>query len=83
MFWILSPALNAGAQVLSKQQANPPARVITVNYTTVKGRHNTFFREVVGAGRAAEGLRADWQRDLITRVWISSVMFGCARMTSI
>jgi xylan 1,4-beta-xylosidase len=41
-----------------------PQRVIAVNYSDVKGKHNTFFREVVGAGRAAEGLRADWQRDL-------------------
>ncbi len=57
-------ALDAGAQVLSAQQAEPPARVINVNYTAVKRKHNTFFREVVGAGRAAEGLRADWQRDL-------------------
>jgi len=57
-------ALDAGAQVLSAQQAKPPARVINVNYTAVKRKHNTFFREVVGAGRAAEGLRADWQRDL-------------------
>ena len=41
-----------------------PKRVIDVDYSRVKGRHNTSFREVVGAGRAAEGLRADWQRDL-------------------
>jgi xylan 1,4-beta-xylosidase len=39
-------------------------RTISADYSRVKGRHNTFFREVVGAGRAAEGLRADWQRDL-------------------
>jgi xylan 1,4-beta-xylosidase len=39
-------------------------RLIEADYTKVKGPHNTFFREVVGAGRAAEGLRADWQRDL-------------------
>jgi xylan 1,4-beta-xylosidase len=39
-------------------------RVIALNYANVKGKHNAFFREVVGAGRAAEGLRADWQRDL-------------------
>jgi xylan 1,4-beta-xylosidase len=41
-----------------------PQRVIAVNYSDVKGKHRTFFSEVVGAGRAAEGLRADWQRDL-------------------
>jgi len=39
-------------------------RVIKADYSSVKGPHNDFFRRVVGAGRAAEGLRADWQRDL-------------------
>jgi xylan 1,4-beta-xylosidase len=39
-------------------------RVITADYTRVKGRLDPFFRNTVGAGRAAEGLRADWQRDL-------------------
>lgn len=39
-------------------------RVIEADYSRVKGKHDKFFREVVGAGRAAEGLRADWQRDL-------------------
>jgi xylan 1,4-beta-xylosidase len=53
----LSPA---AAQMASKP------RLITVDFSRVKGRHNKFFREVVGAGRAAEGLRADWQRDLST-----------------
>lgn len=41
-----------------------PARVIAVDYANVKGKHNEFFSQVVGAGRAAEGLRSDWQRDL-------------------
>jgi xylan 1,4-beta-xylosidase len=45
-------------------QTASPRRVIAVNYDKVKGKHNTFFREVVGAGRAAEGLRTDWIRDL-------------------
>src|SRR5690348_8347457 len=39
-------------------------RLIEADYNKVKGPNNKFFREVVGAGRAAEGLRADWQRDL-------------------
>ena len=39
-------------------------RSVSVDFTRVKGRMNRFYREVVGAGRAAEGLRADWQRDL-------------------
>lgn len=47
-------------------QSQPPnrIRVVSVDYSITKGPLNTFFREVVGAGRAAEGLRADWQRDL-------------------
>ncbi len=39
-------------------------RVIAADFLKIKGKHNKFFREAVGAGRAAEGLRADWQRDL-------------------
>ncbi|MEP6850159.1 MAG: hypothetical protein ABI999_14970, partial [Acidobacteriota bacterium] len=43
---------------------NEPKRSVSVNFTQVKGVMNRFYREVVGAGRAAEGLRSDWQRDL-------------------
>ena len=41
-----------------------PARVISADYQRVKGPRDRFPQLVVGAGRAAEGLRADWQRDL-------------------
>ncbi|HSE24180.1 MAG TPA: hypothetical protein VLB68_21110 [Pyrinomonadaceae bacterium] len=41
-----------------------PSRKIFVDYRRVRGPHNRFPQLVVGAGRAAEGLRADWQRDL-------------------
>lgn len=44
--------------------AHAQNRAINVDYNDVKGKTNRFYREVVGAGRAAEGLRADWQRDL-------------------
>ena len=44
--------------------AQNPKRTISASFTDVKGRHDKFFKEVVGAGRAAEGLRADWMRDL-------------------
>jgi len=39
-------------------------RVITVDYSAEKGAMNTMFRQCVGAGRANEGLRADWQQQL-------------------
>lgn len=38
-----------------------PSRKISVDYRAVKGRHDKFYNLSVGAGRAAEGLRADWQ----------------------
>jgi xylan 1,4-beta-xylosidase len=41
-------------------------RTISANVNKVKGRHDTFFRRCISAGRASEGLRADWQRDLAT-----------------
>ncbi len=39
-------------------------RTITVDYNKTSGKLNTFFNECVGAGRANEGLRADWQKQL-------------------
>jgi len=41
-----------------------PERIISADLHGVKGPLNTMFKECVGAGRANEGLRADWQRQL-------------------
>ncbi len=41
-----------------------PKRVISADFEQVKGGSDKFYQKVVGAGRAAEGLRADWLRDL-------------------
>jgi len=41
-----------------------PERVISVDYSAEKGAMNTMFKQCVGAGRANEGLRADWQQQL-------------------
>src|SRR6188768_2322638 len=45
---------------------NTPAqnRIIKVDYNKTKGKFNTMFKECIGAGRANEGLRADWQQQL-------------------
>ncbi len=40
-------------------------RFVTADLQQVKGPLNTMFKQCVGAGRANEGLRADWQRQLI------------------
>jgi xylan 1,4-beta-xylosidase len=50
--------------VIQSWAQNEPKRIISADYNQVKGKTNRFYREMVGAGRAAEGLRADWQRDL-------------------
>lgn len=39
-------------------------RIIKVDYNKTAGEWNTMFKECVGAGRANEGLRADWQQQL-------------------
>ncbi|WP_324679076.1 GH39 family glycosyl hydrolase [Hymenobacter sp. GOD-10R] len=39
-------------------------RVIEVNAKAIKGKLNSTFNVCVGAGRANEGLRADWQQQL-------------------
>jgi len=39
-------------------------RTIKVDFNIEKGKLNRFFNECVGAGRANEGLRADWQEQL-------------------
>jgi xylan 1,4-beta-xylosidase len=40
-------------------------RTIRLDCASEKGRMNTMFKECIGAGRANEGLRADWQQQLI------------------
>ncbi len=39
-------------------------RIISVDYNKAEGKLNTMFKECIGAGRANEGLRADWQQQL-------------------
>jgi len=39
-------------------------RVIAADWQNVKGPKSELFHECIDVGRAAEGLRADWQRQL-------------------
>ena len=39
-------------------------RIISADCATVRGPHCKVFKECIGAGRANEGLRADWQEQL-------------------
>lgn len=40
------------------------SRTIKVDFNKEAGKMNTMFKECIGAGRANEGLRADWQQQL-------------------
>ena len=42
----------------------PSNRIIKIDYNKTAGALNTMFKECIGAGRANEGLRADWQKQL-------------------
>ena len=55
---VLAFVLLVGASLMSD------AREIQLDLGQEKGELNTFFKTAVGAGRANEGLRADWQAQL-------------------
>ncbi|BAV04941.1 xylan 1,4-beta-xylosidase [Filimonas lacunae] len=55
---------SVAANTAFSQPGIPPYRFITVDVQKVKGVFPKVFNECVGAGRANEGLRADWQRQL-------------------
>ncbi len=44
--------------------ASAQARDINIDLNSIQGNLNTTFKTSVGAGRANEGLRADWQQQL-------------------
>jgi xylan 1,4-beta-xylosidase len=50
--------------VLSDAATNETPRIISADLQQTNGPLNTMFKFCVGAGRANEGLRADWQRQL-------------------
>ena len=52
------------AQSIDANNSLTSERTIKVNFKKVKGNFNTMFKECIGAGRANEGLRADWQQQL-------------------
>ena len=52
------------AQSISSNHAVSSERVISADFNQEKGNLNTMFKECIGAGRANEGLRADWQQQL-------------------
>jgi len=60
----LSSAASIFAINIKGEKTEILQRVITVDYSAEKGAMSTMFKQCVGAGRANEGLRADWQQQL-------------------
>jgi xylan 1,4-beta-xylosidase len=52
------------AQTSKQSKPLVQERIINVDFNKAAGPLNTFFNECIGAGRANEGLRADWQQQL-------------------
>lgn len=52
------------SQDIAPDTARDKQRIINLDIKKQKGALNTMFKECVGAGRANEGLRADWQQQL-------------------
>jgi xylan 1,4-beta-xylosidase len=64
-FLIITCALLVASCLAAEEsQTALPVRVISADYQAVKGPRSDVWRECIGAGRANEGLRADWQRQL-------------------
>lgn len=64
-----TPALRAGTALFlflfaSLAGSHAADRVISADWNQVQGPTSQLFHECIGAGRANEGLRADWQRQL-------------------
>ncbi|HEX3045064.1 MAG TPA: glycoside hydrolase [Bacillota bacterium] len=60
----VSSILNSSDNVRACGRENSPERVISLDFNKEAGNFNTMFKECIGAGRANEGLRADWQQQL-------------------
>lgn len=61
---LIAAILSVAAYGQAKNIEAQSVRMITANLKEVKGELNRSFNFCVGAGRANEGLRADWQRQL-------------------
>ena len=61
------PAFLIGLAGVLPAQPGPgvlPPRAVAVDFSKVRGPHSTVWKECIGAGRANEGLRGDWQEQL-------------------
>jgi xylan 1,4-beta-xylosidase len=60
----LRPGISAAAEASNDNGSGAHDRIIAVDVNQIQGPLDTSFKVCVGAGRANEGLRADWQEQL-------------------
>ena len=60
--WLATAVLLASQSLLTAQTDS--SRLIAGDWNSIAGPTTQLFHECIGAGRANEGLRADWQRQL-------------------
>ncbi len=56
--------ISSFGQETNSESTKSADRIIKLDYNKSVGELNTMFKECIGAGRANEGLRADWQQQL-------------------
>ena len=61
----LIQSVAAAMMLLVAQAAVAQARYISADFDDVKGAKSETYFKCIGAGRANEGLRADWQRQMV------------------
>jgi xylan 1,4-beta-xylosidase len=64
LFPLVLGCLLVGSSFAQSNKSVALDRTISVDFDKTKGNFNTMFKECIGAGRANEGLRADWQQQL-------------------
>jgi xylan 1,4-beta-xylosidase len=63
-FTIILLLLAVFVAIQVQAQNQNASRALSFDFSKVKGPHSQMFSECIGAGRANEGLRADWQEQL-------------------
>lgn len=63
-YTVVFVCLLASCAMAQSKKKVAPERLINIDFNVEKGPLNTMFKECVGAGRANEGLRTDWQQQL-------------------
>lgn len=66
LFWIISMFVVLSSFSQKEQNNNNSKRTIIADFNAHVGPASKVYKECIGAGRANEGLRADWQKQLKT-----------------